>query len=130
MNKKIFGHRIPGFFLITTLCSLLPAPLYCQWLETTIYMPDSLCGVVYPQAFTYNETNNKIYVGGEYGDCVIVIDGANNQKIARIPAGNKIRALCWNSADNKVYCANHYSDNLTVIYGANNSVINNIHIQI
>lgn len=64
------------------LCSLLSA----QWLETTIYLPDSLSGIAYPLVFTYNPTNNKIYVGGD-GDYVIVIDGATNQKIAKIPVG-------------------------------------------
>ena len=27
-----------------------------QWLETTIYVPDSFSGVSYPQAFAYNAT--------------------------------------------------------------------------
>jgi len=97
-----------------------------QWLETTIYLPDSLSGISRPQAFTYNATNNKIYVGGEYGDGVIVIDGATNQVIATIPVGDGPCALIWNSTNNKVYCANIDSDNVTVIDGATNQVITTI----
>ncbi|MEO0136041.1 MAG: FlgD immunoglobulin-like domain containing protein [candidate division WOR-3 bacterium] len=98
-----------------------------QWLETTIYIPDSLCGVIEPCAFTYNSTNNKIYVGGG-GSRVIVIDGATNQKIAAIPVGVKISDLCYNPTNNKVYCANEYSDNVTVIDGATDSVITTIRV--
>jgi len=47
-----------------------------QWLEQTIYLPDSLSGLVGPTRLVYNSANNTIYVGGEYGDCVIAIDGA------------------------------------------------------
>uniref|UniRef100_A0A7V5XZR8 YncE family protein n=1 Tax=candidate division WOR-3 bacterium TaxID=2052148 RepID=A0A7V5XZR8_UNCW3 len=81
-KKAKNGRR---FIFFTFLCSLLPAFLFSQWLETTIYLSDSFSGMTYPQAFTYNTTNNKIYVGGEEGNCVIVIDGETNQKIARIP---------------------------------------------
>jgi YVTN family beta-propeller protein len=67
-----------------------------QWLEATIYLPDSFGGVGSPRYLVYNTTNNTIYVGGEYGDCVIAIDGATDQRIARIPAGSGIYALCCN----------------------------------
>ena len=75
---------------------------------------------------TYNSANNKIYVGGEKGNCVIVIDGVTNEKIAKIPVGYYTSALCYNLTNNKVYCANRLSDNVTVIDGANNSVITTI----
>ena len=132
-TKKIY--RLSGkaengqrFVLLTLLCFLLPASLFSQWLETTIYLPDSLSGMVYPQAFTYNATNNKIYVGGYYGNCVIVIDGETNQEIAKIPAGEDIHSLCWNSTNNKIYCANYYTNNVTVIDGATNQVIATIQV--
>jgi len=34
-----------------------------QWLETTIYVPDSLCGMHYPQAFTYKIKRTGGYDG-------------------------------------------------------------------
>jgi YVTN family beta-propeller protein len=110
------------FILLTIILSLIPAFLNAQWLETTIFL-DSIYGISNPCSFTYNATNNSIYVGGEQGNCVIAIDGQTNQKIAKIPAGSGIRALCWNSANNKVYCANYGSNNVTVINGASDSVI-------
>lgn len=113
----------------SSLCLLFPIFLSAQWLETTIYLPDSLTGVVYPQAFTYNVTNNTIYVGGSSGHCIIAIDGTTNQKIAKIPAGSDIIDLCWNSIDNKVYCANWGDDFVTVIDGITNSVITNIQLE-
>ncbi|MDI6765617.1 MAG: beta-propeller fold lactonase family protein [Bacteroidota bacterium] len=58
---------------------------------------------------------------------MIAIDGATNQKIARIPMGSGYTlALCWNPTNNKVYSANYYSDNITVIDGATNAVITSI----
>ena len=100
-----------------------PLLVSAQWLETTIYVPDSLCGIAGPQAFTYNETNNTIYVGGSHGNCVIAIDGTTDEKIAKISAGEDVQALCWNSINNKVYSANQWSDDVTVIDGASNAVI-------
>jgi YVTN family beta-propeller protein len=120
--------KILGIVTYLFLICLIFAIGQAQWLETTIYLPDSLTGVVYPQAFTYNVTNNTIYVGGEYGKCIIVIDGATNEKIARIQAGNNIKALCWNSINNKVYSANYDDDNVTIIDGTTNSVITTLSV--
>jgi hypothetical protein len=60
------------FLLLFTL-SLLLSTAFAQWLETTIYIPDSLCGVINPQTFAYNATNNRIYVGGRWlpGLCIL-----------------------------------------------------------
>lgn len=106
---------------ITLIILSLSTTLWGQWLEETIYIPDSLSGITCPICLTYNSTNNKIYVGGE-GNCVIVIDGATNEKIAKIPVGDYPYALVWNSTNNKVYCANYLSRNVTVIDGATNTV--------
>ena len=118
--------RENSYTSITMILLLLPLMLTAQWLETTLYVPDSFCGVTEPQSFTYNPTNNKIYIGGSTGNCVIVIDGNTNEKIARITAGSWIRSLCHNPTDNKVYCANNWSNNVTVIDGASNAVITTV----
>ena len=61
MRGKVFC-----FYLLLLASIFLPLSLASgQWLETTIYVPDSLCGVIGAQALTYNTANNKIYVGGE-----------------------------------------------------------------
>jgi YVTN family beta-propeller protein len=121
-------------FVTLLLLLFLPLLLSAQWLETTIYIPDFLSGIQAPQAFVYNPANNTVYVGGARGDCVIAIDGATDEKIARIPAGENIKAMCWNSTNNKVYsaynptsnkvyCASFYGGAITVIDGATNEVI-------
>ncbi len=120
-------NNIPKYVLVVALIvAVLPPLLPAQWLETTIHIPDSLCGVAEPAALAYNPTHNKIYVSGREGNCVIVIDGETNQKVAKIPAGSGVFSLCYNPTNNKVYCANSYSDNVTVIDGASNNVITTI----
>jgi len=101
--------------LILLAVSLAPA----QWLESTIYLPDSS----FPYALCYNPTNNKVYCANYYGDSVTVIDGATNGVITTVAVGGNPNALCYNPTDNKVYCANFWSNNVTVIDGATNGVI-------
>ncbi|MCX6842179.1 MAG: hypothetical protein NTX53_07865, partial [candidate division WOR-3 bacterium] len=49
-----------------------------QWLETEIYLPDSLGGVSEPQAPVWDSTDNKVFVGGDSG--VLVVDGTTNER--------------------------------------------------
>lgn len=115
------------YLVLIVIYSLLPSLLFSQWLQTTIFIPDSLTGLIEPRALAYNATNNKIYVGGSDGNCVIVIDGETNQKVARIPTGTTITAICWGSVSNKVYCSTYGSNGITtVIDGATNEVIKTI----
>jgi YVTN family beta-propeller protein len=92
-------------FFFITLCSLLPAILYAQWLETTIPV-----GIL-PGALCWNSTNNKIYCANYGSNNITIIDGETNVVITTIPVGDFPRALCWNSIQNRVYVAN---DNSTV----------------
>ncbi len=73
--------------LLAILCILLATFSHAQWLETTIFVPDSLSGTVLPRALTYNATNNKIYVGG--------LEGSNG--VRRSVPGNGIwwRSSSW-----------------------------------
>jgi YVTN family beta-propeller protein len=97
-----------------------------QWLETTIRLPDSLAGLVSPRRFAYVSASNAVYVGGAGYGCVLVIDGATNQKVKRIQAGLDIWDLCCNPNNNKVYCAANANNTLTVIDGATHEVITNL----
>ncbi|MEO0114131.1 MAG: YncE family protein [candidate division WOR-3 bacterium] len=135
MSRLNFLQCKITFISLITLHLTFFTSFTAQWLETTIFVPDSFCGIIYPKAFAYNITNNKIYVGGKKGDCVIVIDGETNEKIAKIMTGSRIYTsdwneanhLVWNATNNKVYCANQYaSNNVTVIDGASDSVITTI----
>jgi YVTN family beta-propeller protein len=102
---------------LTVLCSLLPAPLYCQWLEETIPVGDN------PRPLVYNSTDNKVYCANLYSNNVTVIDGETDSVITTITVGIQPYALVYNSTNNKVYCANQSSNNVTVIDGTSDSVI-------
>ena len=64
--------------MLLAVCCLLSA-VHGQWLERTIYLPDSFGGLGSPSCLVYDSANNTIYVGGLYGS-VPVIDGATDQK--------------------------------------------------
>ena len=123
-NRSIHTHNraVRPVAILLALCCCLSAA-HSQWLEKTLYLPDSFGGMTNPQCLAYDSANNTIYVGGEYGNCVLAIDGATNHRIARIPADSNGVALCYNPANRKVYCANAGSNNVTVIDGATNGVI-------
>jgi YVTN family beta-propeller protein len=109
--------------VLVAACFLLYAVGTSQWLETTVLLPDSLGGMGNPQCFAYDSANNTVYVGGERGECVLAIDGATNERVARIPAGSNVSALCYNPQNNKVYCANRGGNDVAVIDGATNQVV-------
>ena len=123
MKKNVLLIIIIAFFSVVS-------PISAQWIETNIYVPDSLCGALDPNSLTYNSTNNKIYVGGEYGDYLIVIDGISNQKITRIPIKPYVTALSYNPINNKVYAASGDSNQITVINGTTNTIITSIPVGI
>jgi YVTN family beta-propeller protein len=104
------------YLLITaTILMFLPLRMSAQWLETTIYIPNSLSGIAYPQTFTYNPTNNKFYCTNAGSDNVTVIDGATNSVITTIPVGDAPRAFAWNPVQNRTYVANNGSYSISVI---------------
>ncbi len=75
--------------------------IYGQYLETTIYPPDSFSGIIYPQAFAYNATDNKIYCANYYSDNVSVIDGAGDSVITTITVGDGPLSFAWNPLQNR-----------------------------
>jgi YVTN family beta-propeller protein len=105
--------------LLTILCSLLPAPLYCQWLEATVPVGD------YPHTLVYNSTDNKVYCANVQSNNVTVIDKYNSV-IKTITVGDQAWALVYNSLNNKIYCANRGNNNVTVINSATDSVITTV----
>ncbi len=102
-----------------------------QWIEKTLYLPDSLCGVTAPSLVAYNSVDNKVYVTGKYGeftrngrDCwIVVMDGATNQRIARIAVPSEVGSLEYNATDNKIYAASFVDSGLTVIDGSADTVL-------
>ncbi len=111
--------------------------LDAQWLETTMLLPDSLGGLWSPYRFTYNATNQKVYVGGTssvYGNSngsVLVIDAQTYQRIGDIEVGTQPQSLIWNQTNNKIYCANgggtwDPEGTVTIIDGEGDVVITNL----
>ncbi|MBM3314913.1 YncE family protein, partial [candidate division WOR-3 bacterium] len=74
-----------------------------QWLETTIWLPDSLGGIEHPWAVYYVPPSNCVYVCGEEG--VLVVDCATIARVARFDLSEP-SLLAFDSRDNKVYL--HY----------------------
>lgn len=87
--------------------------------DWTIYLPDSLSGLMYSQCAAYNPLTDKIYVGGT-GNCVIVIDCATNKKVTRIPTKSGCSAIFCSPVNGRVYCV---GDLLTVIDGISDTVV-------
>jgi len=113
---------------VVTAVFTLAGALYGQRLETTIWLPDSNSGMLHPGCMVRNSVNNTIFVGSEspYTDeCIAVIDGTTNRKLARIQLspGSCAGALCYNPTNNKVYCAGPGSDSVTVLDGTANRIL-------
>jgi len=108
--------------LIAAICLLTSGPVNAQWVETTILLPDSIGGISYPQSFGWCPATNHVYVGGYAGNAVLVVDGATNQRIARVQADSVVRAFFWHPARNRMYCANENAASVTVIDCATNTV--------
>ncbi len=94
---------------LAVLSSLLPAPLYCQWLEATVPVGDN------PWALVYNSIYSKVYCANGGGDDVTVIDGESDTVIKTITVGGSPGALAWNPIENRTYIANYWSNTVSVI---------------
>lgn len=92
---------------------------HSQWLETTIPIPDTFGGLEGAQVLVYDSANNCVYVGGR-GTDVMVVDCETNKRVARVPTGPNVVALCCNTRDNKVYSANYDGWSVTVVDAASN----------
>jgi YVTN family beta-propeller protein len=82
-----------------------------QWLETTIYLPDSSR----PNALCYNAENSRLYCANSAGNNISVIDGRFNGLIRNIPVGRRPSLLCLDGSGDKLYCANTEDDDIAVI---------------
>ena len=119
--------RCSRFAALVAVCvGMLAAELSMgQTLEATLYLPDSLSGLEGPACFAYNSTSDRLYVGGQ-ADYVMVVDGATNRKVARVPVGVSVQAMCWNSVDNKLYCVDAWQGTLVVVDCATNAVVKRV----
>jgi len=65
--------------IVLCICCCLSAA-HSQFLEKTLYLPDSLGGLVGPRCLVYDSVNNTIYVGGAEGNCVIALMGPRTRR--------------------------------------------------
>ncbi|UCG41833.1 MAG: YncE family protein [candidate division WOR-3 bacterium] len=104
-----------------------------QWLEKTIWLPDSFGGLIWPLCAVVDTIDNKVYVSGgsdeDFGPLgsdgdgwVIVLDGDSYERIGRILVGTYVHDMCWNPANNHVYCM-HSSGVVSVIDCTADSVV-------
>ena len=114
--------------MFCVMCSLGHA----TWLEKTLYLPDSLCGVTAPSLVVHNSVNNTVYdrrgtagsqIPATAGPLDSRADGATNQRIARIAVPSEVGSLEYNATDNKIYAASFVDSTLTVIDGAADTVL-------
>jgi YVTN family beta-propeller protein len=106
-------------------------PALAQWLESTVYLPDSFSGAVYPTTIAHNAADGKIYVGGGVADgwlrgghdCwIAVLDGAATERVARIAVRAEVTALCYGREGNKLYASHAVNSSITVIDAAADTV--------
>jgi YVTN family beta-propeller protein len=93
----------PLAVMLAVCCCLSAAS--AQWVETTLYLPDTFGGLRMPNCFAYDWADNTVFVAGESTRTILVLDAHDGRRLARIPFEGNIRALCYNSVSNKVYAA-------------------------
>jgi YVTN family beta-propeller protein len=94
-----------------------------QRVEGTIWVPDSFMGVDGNSAIACNEASGLVYVGGEAGGSVVVLDAATGQKVARIPVGEFVVDIVCDTIRNRVYVSNKNGGTVTAIDGATHEVL-------
>jgi len=99
-----------------------------QYVEATIYLPDSVSGFQDITSLVYHSPNKLFYVGGS-DNSLIAIDAQTNTKLFRVSAWyGPHDLLCSNPTENKVYCAS-YGSFITVIDGATNQPVKEFFVE-
>jgi YVTN family beta-propeller protein len=103
-------HRSLGAIALLALLN----PVFGQWLEREVLLPDGFSGVAYPRILCYNEAENHIYVSDWLSDCVAIIDARTFRKVSRYLPGYGVTDLVWSRTHNRVYSADFYDSTVTV----------------
>jgi YVTN family beta-propeller protein len=86
-----------------------------QYLEETIYLPDSLSGLIWPTCLEVDTVNGRVYAaGGDAGyngwqdayspTWLIVVDAATSAKVARVRMPGQVTDMSFSPASNKLFC--------------------------
>ncbi len=95
--------------------------VFGQYLETTIFVPDSFGSLYEPRLVTCNPANGQVYVSGYRGN-IMVLDGATGEKVGAVPVDTCLAVLC-DSAENTLYAVACKSEKVFAIDGSTNQVV-------
>jgi len=98
-----------------------------QYVESTIYLPDSVSGLHNVNSLLFHSPSNTMYVGGD-DYFLVAVDAQTNAKLTKVGLGGGPHLLCSDAPGNKVYCTN-YSGSVTVVDGATNQSIKTIPVE-
>jgi YVTN family beta-propeller protein len=101
--------------VVLALVAVVVATAPAQWVESTVFIPDSFGGLAMPNCLVYDPADNRVFVAGEEEQSILVLDAADGHRLARIPLAAQVRALCYNPINNKVYAAAGDLDEVAVI---------------
>jgi YVTN family beta-propeller protein len=110
---------VKSIFIAATLVVSVAAG---QYLEKTIWLPDSFRAVGTPSNVLYNSGSNTIYVGDRSRGGIVVLDGITLRKAAQVFLPGTPELMLYAPEVNKVYCLTR-SHSVYVIDGAGHGVL-------
>lgn len=110
--------KVVGLFFV-----VIATAATAQWLEKTIFLPDSFGGPARPDRIFYHSANNTVFVFGYQDPAILVLDGVTHRKIARIDLPGDAGNFCYNPEENKLYVCKSYGSYFYVIDPAANRLI-------
>jgi YVTN family beta-propeller protein len=126
ISPEVADHvRGRSAVLLILLC--LTSLALGQYVETTIYLSDSVSGLNNVSSLLFHLPNNTIYVGGA-DNSLVAVNAQTNSKLRRMDVGDGPHLLCSDPPGNKVYCANDDAT-MTVIDGATNQTVKALSVQ-
>jgi YVTN family beta-propeller protein len=108
---------VTALLILGCIVSLSPG----QYVETTIFLPDSTSGLTSVGSLVYHSPTHTIYVGGN-DSFLVAVNAQTNSKLRKVAVGGGPHVLCSDPPGNKVYCANNNAT-VTVIDGATNQSV-------
>ncbi len=104
-----------GLWAAIGLLAVAVAAASGQWLEATVFIPDTFGGLRQPNCLAYDSADNRVFVAGESTRTILVLDGKDGHRLGRIPFRADVRALCYNPKSNKIYAAAGDRDSVGII---------------
>ncbi len=113
-------------FRLVVLLMALVAASSGQWLEGTVFIPDSFGGLRMPNFLAFDATDNRVFVAGALTRTILVLDGTDGHRLGRIPFQADVSALCYNPLGNRIYAAAADRNAVAVIDAAAMQVVTTV----